>query len=101
MKWLSGFTSINPEKIIITWMFKKDIPRSWHSCDVCNGDLDAEPFPVLHVPEEGELANSQHIPEGSWALCKRCAAEIYGLLPSDRDKLKRIWYCRNLMTRQL
>jgi hypothetical protein len=101
---VSGVTRYKPEEIIITWMHEKDIPRNWHACDLCNRDLDWEPlpFPAVHFPTEEELADPEYvpIPEGGRALCKSCAEKEYGLEPKDRRRVKRMWYCYNLVIKE-
>jgi len=92
-----GLTRNKPEEIIITWMMKEALNRQHPLCDLCNNEIDWEPFPVIDFPSDEELTDPDYVPEGGNAFCKVCALEVYGLNDNDAGKIDRLWACFDLV----
>jgi len=66
-------------------------------CDFCNEVIDWDPFPIIDLPSDEELADPDYVPEGGNALCKACARKEYGLKENDAYKVNRLWACFDVL----
>ena len=63
------------------------------ACDLCNKQIDWDPFPVIDYPSDEELADPDYVPVGDNALCRSCAIKEYGLKAGDAGNVDRLWIC--------
>lgn len=92
-----GIVRDKPEEIAVKWM-GIDEALNKHKlihplCDLCNKEIDWDPFPIIDYPSDEELADPDYVPIGGNALCKTCATKEYGLEENDAGKVNRLWVC--------
>lgn len=101
MKTMNGIARAKPEHIFVVWLSWKRLwimkgRPTFPLCDFCNRDIDWDPFPVIDYSPK-EQVPIDYFPIGGEALCMACAAKYYGLTKKDTRKIKRLWYCFDMM----
>lgn len=96
-------TREKPEEIRILWItidelrgFKKNELFN-PVCDFCNNTIDWNPFPVIDLPSEDELADLDYTPIGGNSFCRTCAKSEYGLESSDVGIVNLLWSCFDII----
>ena len=96
-------TREKPEDVRILWITVdelrvfKDNELFIPVCDFCNKTIDWNPFPVIDLPSDDELADAEYIPIGGNSFCEACAKRHYGLKRSDIGIVDRLWFCFNII----
>lgn len=89
-------TRKQPEQAFVLW--EKGHSANRLRCDLCNKQLDWDPFPVIDWPSDEQLADPEYTPIGSTALCQTCALKFYRLKPTDTGKVQCLWVCHDIAT---
>ena len=102
MKTINGVARTKPEHVFVVWLSWK---RLWIMkgrptcplCDLCNRDIDWDPFPVIDYSPNEQLLANDYFSAGGVALCRACAAKYYGLTKKDTRKVKNLWCCFDMI----
>ena len=93
-------THEKPEQVFVLWVAHKTMTANniqdnsgFLVCDLCNRQIDLDPFPVIDYPSDEELANPDYVPVGDMAFCRSCAMKEYGLKAGDTGNVDRLWIC--------
>jgi hypothetical protein len=103
LKTINGIVRNKPEDIFVIWISFRELWRTKGRptcplCDLCNRDIDWDPFPVIVNPSEEALTDPNYVLVGGNALCTVCAEKYYGLKKKDVRKVKRLWNCFDVKT---
>lgn len=95
-----GVTREKPEEVFVLWMKRETLTANRTEdnsgllvCDLCNKQIDWDPFAVIDYPSDEELADPDYVPAGDKAFCQSCAMKEYGLKAGDTGKIERLWIC--------